>query len=182
MKKLLIPLTAVLIGFSSATAGEYHDFKSADGSKRLEAKLISVASGTFHLQTRDGRKISAPAAAFCAEDTEYAKSVLATRAAGRNLALDIVEVEERKPGASKAVTSVTPVGYDLNLRNNGQIDLTGLTAKYQIHYTKDSGKGKTDQVLGGDLAIADLKPRAEAKIYTQKVKLSRTKKACVGGT
>lgn len=173
---LRITLTCLLLGLSSAAMAEMRLFTSADGSKSLTAELIDYDEPrqTITLRLQGGRQMTTPITAFCEEDQTYAKASAERMAAGRKLA---VRFEGEEGTSSEAKTSTrrittTQQGFNVEIRNNGELGITGLSAEYKIFVSRDGAK-KSIEVQEGNLDFAALEPRKEEVYATEMVGIKR---------
>ena len=189
MKRSFLLLAAVsVLGLSSAN-GAPHQFTSADGSKTLDATLISydATKGTIQLRISGGRAITAPLNAFSEKDIEYVKQSSQRLAIARSLMVDIRTSADKEVETKTNTAKVEKQnsGFSLNFRNNGFVPLDGVTAKYRIFYHQDQDKGgKLDKTQDGTIQLSSLGPRESEMVKTEKVELTTVKPSivCVGGT
>ena len=196
MRKLIILNTIAAFVFAPLCFAEMHKFTSADGEKTILAEIVTfdAKKSLVTLNLNNGRQIHSSVTAFAKEDQEYILKVARIQDVGRKLAVRFVDeeqtVSERKNPLNGYQTLNVKSGYELELRNNGETDVDGLEAEYQIFYkaylNPFSSRERTEQVTGGSLAIPAMAARKETKVSTEGIPMTRIrqlpKAECIGGT
>lgn len=196
MKKLLIAQVIAAMAMAPLSFAGWHEFTSADGSKKVWAEVqgYDANAGTVSLRLKSKQTITAPVSAFIEEDTEVIRKAAVALQAGRNLAVDFEDSEEKLSEKRNAANGYQTVklktAYEVELRNNSQNTFDGLEAEYQIFYAAyvdpHKDRARTDLVKGGSVEIPAIEPRNEAKIATTGVDMTRITRLplseCKGGT
>lgn len=197
MKKLILSLTALAALFLAPLGvAEMHKFTSADGSKQIVAKIVTVdpAKGLVALLLETGNQIHAPITAFSEEDQEYIQTVGKAKNIGRMLAVrfsdEEKQVSEKKNPVNGYQTLQLKSGFALEIRNNSPEEVKGLEADYQIFYkaylNPFESRERTEQVANGKLTIPAMASRKEVTVNTAEIPMTRIKQLpkaeCVGGT
>lgn len=196
MKKCLIAQVLAALAMAPLCFADWHEFTSADGSKKVwgEVKGYDANAGTVTLQLKGNRTINAPVSAFIEEDRAVIEKAAIALEAGRNLAVEFGDAEEKLSEKRNPTNGYQTVklksNFEMELRNNGQNAFKGLEAEYQIFYGayvdpfKD--RARTDLVKTGSVEIPEIAPRNEAKIETKGVDMTRITRLplseCKGGT
>jgi len=180
-------------GLAGAGADEFRTFTSADGSKKVEAKLTDydATTGVASLSLKTGAKIKAPIDKFSPEDQEYAQAAMERFVVARRIQIEISEHDEKlsEKDDKRIGGKVTSRegGYNVELRNNGSVAISEVTAKYKYFVTRVSAKGDKELVTEeGELEWTGVDPREEQTSRTRVMAMTSVrplpKSECVGGT
>jgi hypothetical protein len=117
---------------------------------------------------------------FSKEDRAYIEEAVVNHIAGRNLAMTIEPNEDRgspeKKGGRSIVTATHT--FDVELRNNGEEELSDLEVEYRVFYKKAErvwdqrgsqkiGKSKrNDSYRENTVKVASIKPRKDESFST----------------
>ncbi|NNE92802.1 MAG: hypothetical protein HKN23_14250 [Verrucomicrobiales bacterium] len=198
MKKLLsIQLCLAVFLAPMFCSADWHEFTSADGKKKVwaEVKGLDSSTNTVTLLLQTKKQIKAPTTAFSEADQAYIEKAGMALAAGRSLWFEFEDVEnkvsEKRNPANGFQTLKLENGFEIEVLNNGKVDLKGLKAEYQIFYSGyesplDDRPKKTDSVKLGAAGEFDLDARGRTKLKTDLVPMTSIKKLprseCTGGT
>lgn len=187
---------ALLMGPATGFA-DWRTFTSSDGSRTLEAEMISYdeSNGAVMLRLKNRQTIKAPATAFSSEDQTFiAKTHLAMQA-GRMLMLEFAdtekEISEKKNPVGGFQTVKLKNGFEVRIRNNHSETFQKLDADYRIYFSSfgdpfADGAKRSDKVHAGNMEIESLSPRDEISFTTEEVDLTEVRRLrkteCIGGT
>ncbi len=191
MKRTAMLSIVLGLGGLGAAAAETHTLTSADGSRTLEATILSYepARGTAMIQA-NGRRMNVNVAAFQAADKTIFEDWFTATSAGRSLHVTIRD--EEQVTAERVVDNGTVKSIDgryvLNVRNNAGQGFEDIDVKYRLFYTKDGVDGNRNQSLtmDGEDEISAIGSRQDLTLSTTPAKLTNVKplpaSKCVGGT
>ena len=148
----------------------------------------SPSAGTATIKLETGRTLKVPVKSFKPEDKEFLDGWYEATQAGRKLSISIKDEEkvtsERIVGTAK-VKNIDST-YIMNIRNNGDVDMSDIEVQYRVFYTRDGIDGKKNEDLthDGKNMISRISP-GEDQNYVATVQLVTQKPApaseCKGG-
>ena len=170
MKSLLLiaSLTAVL-PLSART------FTSSDGSKSMEAELISFRPSTDTIVFRHNGKnthSTAKASAFSKDDQAYFKEFLKESAKSTSLNVTSEKESEKFETGGSGIYNYEKKkeSFVVSVENRGDFNFEKLTAKYDIYVSKyDKAGNKVVEVVSGEESITEIHSQLDAQFNTKSV-------------
>lgn len=174
MKRYVFPIILVLV---SALPLAARTFTSADGTKTMEAKLISynAAQGTVVIKL-DGSHThtNATADSFSKADQEYFVEHLKELEKHSAIQVDTdKESDSFKEASGQYTYGKKKEHFKVSLTNNGTYAFEDITAKYDIYFYKYDKAGKrSTQVVSGEESFKNLASNAKVEFETDPVEIT----------
>lgn len=171
MRIFIIALLAATISLEART------FTSADGSKTMEAELISYRPSTdtivFRVKGKSARS-TAKASAFSKKDQAYFQEFLKESTKRESLDISLKEESDsfKKEGGIYTYKKQKE-HYTISVANRGDFDFEDLTAKYDIYVSKfDKNGKKAVEVVSGEASIESIHSNLDEQFETESVELT----------
>ena len=140
--------TLLVLGLSAmAAAGfEMRVFKNAAKTKSFEGQLTaySASKGMVQVRLKNGKKVNFKIDLLSAEDQKYIEENKDALAVAQNVVISMKGFKEeattKKTDTER--TTTTPVGYNIDIRNNSKKEIKNVEVRYTVFYRKDAEKGK----------------------------------------
>lgn len=150
-------------------------FTSSDGSKSMEAELISFRPSTGTIVFRHKGKnahSTAKASAFSKDDQAYFKEFLKESAKSTSLNVTSKKQSEKFETGGGGIYNYEKKkeSFVVSVGNRGDFNFEDLTAKYDIYLSKyDKAGNKVVEVVSGEESISEIQGQLDAQFNTKSV-------------
>ena len=171
MRILILAILAATITMEART------FTSADGSKTMEAELISFRPSTdtvvFRTKGRSARSTS-KASAFSKQDQAYFQEFLKQSTKRESLNISLKEQSDNfKTEGGIYSYKKKKEHYTVSIANRGDFDFEDLTAKYDIYVSKfDKSGKKVVEVVSGEASLESIYSNLDERFDTKSVEVT----------
>lgn len=161
------------------------EFKSADGSKTIEAEFIRYNSitGKVTLRVNNTKNMLLPANSFGDEDQKYfveaQKEIDMKESVTVKIDRDSRTSREKNDKGEKSSTKNTT--FNFIVKNESYATLDGMKLKYWVLVEEKTGKDETMKVDTKEVAVGALEPGAETTISGPTISIKQEKKGGKGG-
>lgn len=179
-------------GFAHAEA-DWRTFKSPDGERTFEGKLVAFndSTDTVTVLNRQGQKLYFKQDLISEEDRAYVKATAPTLAPDISLDVRFEKLQDRGESVrgGRARTTNYDAGYKISLNNYTAQDFENVEVEYLLIYRKDNVKDSGEDKLVQGKASAALISNGTSEVETQTVTLTSfyqkgvvSKGGCGGGS
>lgn len=167
---LILLLAGSMVGISYA-----REFKSADGSKTVDAEFVryNPRTGDVTLRMDNGRNMVTKSDFFCDDDREFFKGQYRKEQLKGAISIrshDKLTRETREK--DRLWIGVTTADYIFTIKNESDVDLKHLDVKYWVVIERYNFGKEVNETASGEAAIIELKAEGEEEIKGPHIELT----------